>query len=124
MPTLTTSMRTLADFSAASTAVRMDWTVCSMLATTPRVTPMDALRPYPMTSSLPWAFFWPTMQAILVVPMSSPTTMSWGDWFWFMGVGMGSFAGHELSVVAEVQGAVLAQVSTVEQGAVEGLEVY
>ncbi len=61
--------------SASSTALRIDATVASMLITTPLRSPREGWVPIPITS-IPSAVTSPTMQQILVVPMSSPTTIS------------------------------------------------
>ena len=61
--------------SASSTARRMEATVASMLITTPLRSPREGCVPMPITS-MPSAVSSPTMQQILVVPMSSPTTIS------------------------------------------------
>src|SRR3954471_8181383 len=62
-------------FSASSTAARIDDTVASMLTTLPRRMPLDGEVPIPMMST-PSSVTSPTMQAILVVPMSRPTMIS------------------------------------------------
>ena len=84
MPTFTVWMSTPALFSASRTATLMLSTVFWMLLTTPRFTPSLLALPIPRISILPWSFLRPTMQAILVVPMSSPATMSfcccWSIW--------------------------------------------
>src|SRR3990167_770731 len=62
-------------FSASSTAARIADTVASMLTTFPRRIPFDGDVPMPMMST-PSSVTSPTMQAILVVPMSRPTMIS------------------------------------------------
>ena len=57
-------------------AALMDSMVCSMFATTPRCTPKDSDLPILKISTLPNWFLKPTIAAILVVPISSPTTSS------------------------------------------------
>src|SRR5439155_24453866 len=61
--------------SASSTARRIEATVASMLITTPLRNPRDGCVPMPITS-MPVGVISPTMQQILVVPMSRPTTIS------------------------------------------------
>ena len=51
----------------------MDFTVDSMLITTPRRRPRDGVVPTPMISSCPVALNSPMMAQTFVVPMSSPT---------------------------------------------------
>ena len=76
MPTFTSWIWAPTFISASSTACLIDATVRSMLATTPRDTPTDSLRPKPSNSIFPNSFLRPMKQAILVVPMSRPTTIS------------------------------------------------
>src|SRR5882757_3949527 len=47
--------------------------VSSIFSTWPCFTPLLLARPKPSISSLPYSFLRPAIQAILVVPMSSPT---------------------------------------------------
>ena len=58
--------------SASSTAFWMEWTVLSMLTTTPLRNPSDGETPTPMIFGSPFPSLSQMMQAILVVPMSSP----------------------------------------------------
>src|SRR5450755_4819352 len=59
--------------SASSTARWMDWTVDSMLTTTPFFKPRDGCEPKPSTSIEPSAPISPTSATTFEVPMSNPT---------------------------------------------------
>src|SRR5581483_5837095 len=61
--------------SASSTACWIERTVSSMWTTTPFFRPVEGWVPTPITS-MPSSVTSPTIAAILVVPMSSPTTSS------------------------------------------------
>ena len=76
MPTFTVAMSTPALSSASRMASLMLSTVFWMLLTTPRFTPSLLALPMPRISILPCSLRRPTMQAILVVPMSRPTMIS------------------------------------------------
>jgi hypothetical protein len=62
--------------SADSTAFWMDFTVLSMLITTPRRSPREGVVPTPRISRLPVSLIAPTMAQTFVVPMSNPTISS------------------------------------------------
>src|SRR5690606_35000797 len=68
-------------FSASATACLMLATVLSMFATTPLDTPADSALPVPRISTFPNSFLRPTIAAILEVPMSSPTMISFSITF-------------------------------------------
>ena len=74
MPVYTSRILQSAISSASSSARWMALTVASMLTTTPRRRPRDGLVPMPMISSSPSSLISATMQTILEVPMSRPTT--------------------------------------------------
>src|SRR6185503_8863658 len=73
MPVKTERISTPAISSASSTARWMDWTVESMLTTTPFLRPREGCEPRPITSRLPSLCISPTSDTTFDVPMSSPT---------------------------------------------------
>src|SRR5687768_126856 len=73
IPVYTERISTPAMSSASSMARWMDWTVESMLTTTPFLRPREGWEPRPMTSRLPSACISPTSATTFDVPMSSPT---------------------------------------------------
>ncbi len=75
MPACTDSICTSAISSASSIARWIDWTVDSMLTTTPFLSPRDGCVPRPMISISSSFFTWPTIATTFEVPMSSPTMM-------------------------------------------------
>src|SRR5512137_12004 len=84
MPAKTEWISQPAISSASSTARWMDWTVESMLTTTPFFRPRDGCEPTPTTSMVPSGPSSPTIATTFEVPMSRPTIRLRSD---FLGIG-------------------------------------
>src|SRR6056297_985926 len=74
MPANTEWISQSAISSASSTARWIDCSVDSLSTTMPRLRPLDACEPRPITSTRPSSWTSPTIATILLVPMSRPTT--------------------------------------------------
>ena len=76
IPTITLVISVPAIFSASSIACRIDWTVLSIFNTIPLCNPLEGWELTPIISTSPDVATSATKQRIFVVPISSPTIIS------------------------------------------------